>query len=212
MLGCEKAGGWGGELGLWESQSWRMILEWFLLLGNNGYQEPLAFSLSAVVSEIFDLIYMKCRNKKSSFLDYLSYMLWFWCISVVQLMHTIDYMKWTLLVIFTMGTSTKPSHLGLREHWWRGAWKDLKSHKRGFAVRQCLMVLSEATPTKSPQHACPNMSWTMRMPMNMPNCTGKAHKTSSLHRNYEQLKKAGGRRGGHPQRGSHQLVIIIIMY
>lgn len=131
MLGCEKAGSWGGELGLWESQSWRMILEWFLLLGNNGYQEPLGFSLSAVVSEIFDLIYMKCRNKKSSFLDYLSYMLWFRCISVVQLMHTTDYMKWTLLVVFTMGTSTKPSHLGLREHWWRGVWKDCKQTIKG---------------------------------------------------------------------------------
>lgn len=34
------------------------------VLGNKGYQEPLAFSLFTVVSEIFDLTYMRCRNKK----------------------------------------------------------------------------------------------------------------------------------------------------
>ena len=54
-------------------------------------------------------------------------------------------------------------------------WKDCKSQKaREFAVRLYLLVISEATPIKSHQHDCLNMSWTRMAAMHMPNWTEKS--------------------------------------
>lgn len=51
-------------------------------------------------------------------------------------------------------------HLRLREHWGQ-VQRDCKSQEiKEFAVRLCHLVVSEATPTRSHQHDCLNLSWT----------------------------------------------------
>ena len=63
-------------------------------------------------------------------------------------------------------------HLRLREHFGR-VQKDCKSQEiKEFAVRLCHLVMSEATPTKSHQHDCLNMSGTRTIEMGRPMWSG----------------------------------------
>jgi hypothetical protein len=68
-----------------------------------------------------------------------------------------------------------------------------------FTVRLCLLVTSQATPTKSHQHDCPDVS-RRKTPMNMANWMRKAHKVSGLHREPQATegRKLGVREGAFP--------------
>ena len=59
-------------------------------------------------------------------------------------------------------------HLRLKDHCRRGDRKIVRSKGQEFAVRLCLLIMTEATSIKSHQHDCLSMSWArIRMDMLM---------------------------------------------
>lgn len=86
-----------------------------------------------------------------------------------------------------MDISSKHSNLRLRELQDRGQ-KDCKSQRfREFAVRLCLLVMSEVIASKS-QHDCLKVSQT-RMTTDMPQWVGKGHEAQPCTKICRQLKK-----------------------
>lgn len=64
----------------------------------------------------------------------------------------------------------KTPHLRhIKEHCRREGIKNVRAKIKEISVRLCLLVLSEATPIKSQQHDCSNVSSTMMTLMDMPN-------------------------------------------
>lgn len=74
-------------------------------------------------------------------------------------------------------------HLRLREHWGQ-VQRDCKSQEiKEFAVRLCHLIVSEATPTRSHQHDCLNLSWTRATSIDTPQCTESGRGLSPIQRN-----------------------------
>ena len=81
--------------------------------------------------------------------------------------------------------------------------KDCKSQGiRECAVRVCLLVMSEATPIKSHQHGCLNMSQTRITTKGIPKQAGKTPQASIRHKNFRPLKDAKSVSNSLPQRRS----------
>lgn len=95
-----------------------------------------------------------------------------------------------------------------------------KAEARGFSTCEASLVYIESTRVARGTHLDsgfknnffseynhPNVSWTNRIPMDLPNWWRKAHETSTPHKKSRQLRKAEIRRGGAPLGSTHQLVV-----
>lgn len=86
-----------------------------------------------------------------------------------------------------------------------GGQKDCKNQKiREFAVRFCSLIMSEAILIKSPQHHCPNISWTL---MDMPTWTGKRLQDGKPTQRAIGNKECWDRRGVLPHSRPQNLVV-----
>ena len=125
------------------------------------------------------------------------------------------FLGWSLLRREVLSIREENYTVGLRQNiatpkaqgtlWKKRQKGNMTQRIREFAVRLCLLATSEATPIKSHQHYCPNMSWTRRTSKSMPNWVGERpqglNSAQSTTGNWVKL----GARGSSP--GKNKLIV-----